>query len=723
MTIESGHKDIRNLIIGDNAQFHIPIYQRTYTWEAKKGGQVEKLINDIIEFSREYKEDAKVEYYIGNIIVKNQTRAFQPERVVIDGQQRITTTILLLCAIRDVYLNKIKTPEALQAAKNIARALFSDNDGLIKLKLNNMEHQNTLRTLLTGAIDTITATDKYTRYWDNYQYLYKKLSSMEPEGFQYFVDTLDRIKVVIIFLDDAQDENSVFESINSLGKPLSGSDLIKNFLFTFKNYQCSHNEEKVLTDIYTRNFESLFSAENDVETQLEIFFRQYIALKTSELVNQDPKVIYYSFKKLVGDIGGFEECKDLIKDITKWGIIFQTIRANSNKDIRQNYIGYLKSSFLTYATLLMDIVEKCSRIENGTVVVKDEDKLMLNETLRKVVAYDVCRLLGGFPAKQITRFTPTIPKRLKSENPDYHRNYAAAFEKLVTSAPEGYGQPSLNKLRRTVVDIDLYNRMKKQVLRFLVLMENEGKKELLSFEKDLKGCEIEHIMPQTMTPEWQISKEDHERYLHTLGNLSITFNNQGLSNKSFTEKKEILQRQSRINLNQLLLNYDTFDKSAICDRSLKLLNMFAKAYGLEDSPDVEVAEALDTEEISIFEAGDPTSRKLQYAVFFDERLAIRSVTQLYEAVFRRLFSLRPELFFSTDVGAQIKLTEIGMKKIVIQPVSVDDAYVIEACLNSRGKFDRIKCALSVFGFEDKLRIKYAQQINQIDSDVLLAELD
>ncbi|KAF0187983.1 MAG: hypothetical protein FD168_2094 [Desulfobulbaceae bacterium] len=151
--------------------------------------------------------------------------------------------------------------------------------------------------------------------------------------------------------------------------------------------------------------------------------------------------------------------------------------------------------------------------------------------------------------------------------------------------------------------------------------------------------------------------------------------------------------------------------------------MFAKAYGLEDSPDTEVGEAIDAEEINIFEAGDPTSRKLQYAVFFDERLAIRSVSQLYEAVFRRLFSLRPELFFSTDVGAQIKLTEIGMKKIVIQPASVADAYVIEACLNSRGKFDRIKYALSVFGFEDKLRVKYAQQIKLIDSDVLLAELD
>lgn len=122
MTIEAGHKDIRSLIMGDNAQFHIPIYQRTYSWEAKV--QVEKLIEDIIEFGREYKENTKAEYYIGNVIVKNQVRAFQQERVVIDGQQRITTTILILCAIRDVYVKKIKSDEAKQAARNIGRAFF-----------------------------------------------------------------------------------------------------------------------------------------------------------------------------------------------------------------------------------------------------------------------------------------------------------------------------------------------------------------------------------------------------------------------------------------------------------------------------------------------------------------------------------------------------------------------------------------------------------------------
>jgi len=215
----------------------------------------------------------------------------------------------MLCAIRDIY-KKRKTVEARQAARSIEKALFSEDDGEIKLKLNNMEYQNTLTTLLRGNIETITPSDKATNYWENYHHIYSKIDRMDEANFESFVDTLDRVKVVVIFLDEAQDENSVFESINSLGKPLSGSDLIKNFLFTFKNYQCTSNEEALLTDIYTKNFESLFSKEKEIEKEIETFFREYIALKTYELVNQDPKVIYYSFKKMVGDIDGFDECKN-----------------------------------------------------------------------------------------------------------------------------------------------------------------------------------------------------------------------------------------------------------------------------------------------------------------------------------------------------------------------------------------------------------------------------
>jgi uncharacterized protein with ParB-like and HNH nuclease domain len=580
MTIDAKHTNIRSLIMDDTlSQFHIPIYQRNYTWDAYE--QVDKLIKDIIEFGKEYKENKNTDYYIGNIIVKNQHRPFMIERIVIDGQQRITTTILMLCAIRDIYLKK-NTEESRRSAKRIAKALFSEEDEELKLKLNNMEHQKTLESILTGSVNTISSTEKKTNYWKNYQHIYKELDKMEEEEFNNFVTILDRVKVVIIVLDDNQDENSVFESINAHGKHLSGPDLIKNFLFTFKNYKCSRQEEKTLTDIYTKKFESLFFCDKPqlIEERLQKFFREYIALKIQKKVNDDPKVIYYSFKKLVGDIREFNECKELIDDITKWGIIYQILLNGSHADIDKNHLEYLRPNFLTYATLLMDIVEKYSYIEEDDLIVKDKHRL--NEALKKVVVYDVCRLLGDMPIKEITRFIPTIPKKLERENKEYYQDYAKAFESLVTSTLEGYKQPKTSLLKRRVIDTNVYKKTK-QTLRFLILIENIGKKELLSYEQDSKGCQIEHIMPQSLPATgWDgISESNHEKYLHTLGNLSITFDNQSLSNKSFLEKKKILAEKSRINLNQGLLKYEKFDEISIEARSLELLDLFVNAYGLK----------------------------------------------------------------------------------------------------------------------------------------------
>ena len=91
-------------------------------------------------------------------------------------------------------------------------------------------------------------------------------------------------------------------------------------------------------------------------------------------------------------------------------------------------------------------------------------------------------------------------------------------------------------------------------------------------------------MPQTLNGQWSgISEAAHQQYLHTLGNLSITFDNQGLSNKGFSEKKRLLAEKSRIRLNQMLIDYEVFDESAIKDRAHKILERFFKGYGIQKS--------------------------------------------------------------------------------------------------------------------------------------------
>lgn len=576
MAIQTDHKDIINLIMGDLTQFHIPIYQRTYTWEADK--EVDKLLDDIIEFGEEYKDNTRAEYYIGNVIVKNQTRGLITERLVIDGQQRITTSILMLCAIRDIYLNKYSTEVGKAAANSINKSLYSNDGAEVKLKINNMVNQQALSSLLSGSLDTASYADKQTRYVKNYNHIHKRLSRMEKEKFEGFLDLLRRVKVVIIFLDEDQDENSVFESINSSGKPLAGSDLIKNYIFTFKNYECSHECEQKLTNLFTKTFEELFKDEKEVEVEIESFYRSYIAIKTKWLVKKEPKIIYYSFKKLIGEITSVDMCKEVIRDISDWALIYQTIRHRDHPDINSNYLGYLRTSFGIYVTLLMEVLNHHSHIEYNEIIL--DDKTGFNDVLKCIVAYDASRFIANYPTGELARFIPMVFSRISSDDFIEYEGYAHKFIALVSGTKEGYKLPELDTLKKSVLVNNLYIRKGKTLKKLLVLIENIGKNEVLNYEQDLKKAQIEHVMPQTLaTGLWtDISIVDHEQYLHTLGNLTLTFDNQKLSNMEFSEKKKILLERSRIKMNQELANYDEFDIERIKFRANNLLNLFVLEY-------------------------------------------------------------------------------------------------------------------------------------------------
>ncbi|MEI6639770.1 MAG: DUF262 domain-containing HNH endonuclease family protein [Chlorobium sp.] len=572
MAIQADHKDIINLIMGDLTQFHIPIYQRTYTWDADK--QVDKLLDDIKDFGEEYKDNKRAEYYIGNVIVKNQTRGLITERVVIDGQQRITTSILILCAIRDIYNQKFSSNDGARVAHEIHKHLYSQDGTEIKLKLNNMENQQALTNLLSGSLMTISFADKQTKYFKNYEHIYKRISRMDEDTFHGFLGLLRRVKVVIIFLDEDQDENSVFESINSLGKPLAGSDLIKNYLFTFKNYECSHQSEIELTNLYTRTFEVLFKDEENVEQELEQFFRAYIAIKKQWLFKSDPKVLYYEFKKIIGEITSIDRLKEIICDLAKWALIYQTVRVKKHPDINFNYINYLRTTFAVYSTLMMKFLEHYSHIESNELII--DNPLEFEKAIKSLVAYDASRFLANYPRGEVVRFIPMVFNRLNSNEFSALSGYGDRFLSFVSNAEEGYRLPSIKVLKESVISNDLYSRKLQHIKRFLILLENIGKNELLDYEKDLKKAQVEHIIPQNPVPgQWtSISFDDHEKYLHTLGNLTLTFDNQSLSNKVFADKKKILIERSRIKLNNDLLKYDDFNVKAIESRAESMLRSF-----------------------------------------------------------------------------------------------------------------------------------------------------
>jgi hypothetical protein len=127
-------------------------------------------------------------------------------------------------------------------------------------------------------------------------------------------------------------------------------------------------------------------------------------------------------------------------------------------------------------------------------------------------------------------------------------------------------------------------------------------------------------------------------------------------------------------------------------------------------PGINIDQSQESYEVSIFEADDPKFKKLEYAVFFDEKIEVREVAKLYSEVIKRLFELQPETFFTTELAEKIGLTKNPIPGSPRQAVAINETYFIEGNIDNKSKFDRIKLALTLLNLEDELIIKYADEI-------------
>ena len=123
------------------------------------------------------------------------------------------------------------------------------------------------------------------------------------------------------------------------------------------------------------------------------------------------------------------------------------------------------------------------------------------------------------------------------------------------------------------------------------------------------------------------------------------------------------------------------------------------------APSVEAAEDTSLDEVNIFDAEEPRFKELEYAVFFENKFFVSQVAKLYVEISRQLIDLQPEAFHGTKLGERIQLTDGEL--ILRQPLRVSDRHFVEGNIDTMGKFDRIKHALTELGIEDELSIKYA----------------
>lgn len=549
-------------ILNGNKQFLIPVYQRYYSWETE---QCSRLWNDIVDMQKKDKDG----HFVGSIV--NIAEQAMPTGVqkymIIDGQQRLTTLSLLLIALRD-YAEE--HPEDGTNARRIDNMLlkneYEDGDERYKLLLTETD-----RELLKSLVEKKPISDpSLSRILSNYNFFVRKIANKELQPKDVY-EAIGRLQIVNITLDrNVDDAQAIFESLNSTGKELSESDLIRNYVLM----GLEPSEQRYVYEHMWRPMELLFDYEKQ-DTVMDRFFRDYLTMKTTRI----PKIdrVYEGFKAYHLNCE-FSTIRELCADLLTYATYY------TNMVFRRSDKPVLKSLYSDIGDLRMEVAFPfLLKVHNDcTEGVITEDDLI--EIIKMCISYVFRRSICDIPPNSLNKTFATLRNKIK---PYDYMNSIKAFFVLRDDYKEF---PDDEKFEKAFVSRDIYNMRSRNFI--LSHLENYGNKAPIIIE----NYTIEHIMPQNSNPrdEWKTMlganwKEIQKTYLHTIGNLTLTAYNSEMSDNPFMVKMDMEGgfKESALRLNAYLVKLTEWNEQHIKERAKLLAE---KAEQIWTYPEITAAE-------------------------------------------------------------------------------------------------------------------------------------
>ena len=555
-----------NKLLNTSRQFIVPIFQRNYSWQKS---QYEQLWFDILRASK-FKE--KQNHFIGSIVyIDMGTPAGRPQQLLlIDGQQRLTTISILLCAIKD-YVQKFNLETKLINLAKIKNQFLYNSDEIdedrYKLLLN-VQDKETYIKLIDNTIFTVNKPA--TNIIKCYEFFYERIEDFIKQHGQIdeIYAGIFKLSLVSISLDkDSDNPQMIFESMNSTGKDLSQTDLLRNYLLM----DLTPEKQTRLYKTYWKPMEELFDEDiykNDVN-KFDYFIRDFLTLKRDTGYICKINNVYENFKRyyLDNNCEKFAVLKDLFT-YAKYYACIDLLQENDD-ELKLYWQEFKKLDSHVVYPFLLKLYDDYSR----QILIKEDFK----KILQVVISYLWRRAICEIPTNSLSKTFATLYQAVDKE--DYVNSIIKAF--VFKSSYKRF--PSDYEVREKLQTKDIYHfRLRKYLLEAL---ENYYHKEPIDL--NTANYTIEHIMPQNIEhnlswqqmlgEDWQ---EVHSLYLHTLGNLTITGYNAEMSNKSFVEKVngESGFKHSHLKLNESIAQCDVWNKKAIQRRTNILTDIILKIW-------------------------------------------------------------------------------------------------------------------------------------------------
>lgn len=537
-------------------QFAIPVYQRPYSW---KIDQCKQFWKDIIDAGR-----TEQSHFIGSIVYIEEAKgtATNPApKMVIDGQQRLTTMMLLLEALArhlpdDYSERESSMPKHLR--HYYLRNEVETGNTRYKLLLSKTD-KDTLCALLDQI--PLPATSS-VRIEENFQFFQNAIT--KTKDFGTILDGLNRLLVVEIALETGKDNPQlIFESLNSTGLRLSQADLIRNYLLM----GLPQGEQKQLYEGYWWPMENDFG-QDAYQSYFDFFMRDYLSLRTGQTPTM--ALIYETFKGRVQRADIAPTVKDIHKTASRYTRL--ALGHEPSHTLRPIFANIALLVQVAWPFLL-----KVYEDYDANIITEND----FVEIASMVENYVFRRAICELPPNSLDKTFTSILRQAtlsKVDSTDYVASVKAAF--LLLKDKRRF--PRDDEFMDALLTRNLYKS--KIAHYFLCKLERHlsGKE-----QADLSTCTIEHIMPQSITYSWQAElgetwQEVHEKYLHTAGNLTLTGYNAEYGNRPFAAKRDDVKgyKHSIFSLSRSLCEVAQWNEMAICNRATMLAHEAVKVWPL-----------------------------------------------------------------------------------------------------------------------------------------------
>lgn len=670
-----------------DTQFVIPVYQRNYDWTQ---AQCRQLLDDIVSVGS---NDTNSSHFIGSVVFIHDdvySSSAVRELSIIDGQQRLTTVTLLYIAILNLARDMGNTDLVSRIQGTYLINQYAE--GSAKLKLKPTENNNAaLQFLLRN--DSNEVFKEYSRLIENYRYFRSRLSKDNIDVVQR---GLNKLIFVEISLERTKDDpQKIFESLNSTGLDLSQSDLIRNYILM----GLKQNEQINIYENYWKYIESQATQTDANFNRVSDFIRDFLTFENREIPNKNK--VYLEYKKKYPHTSMDALITTLGKMKRYVGYYHKLINPSSEPDreIRQQLYMIHKLEVNVAFPFLLEV---WNDFETGVI-----EKKVLIEILELVQSFVWRRFIVGLPTNALNKiFMRLYEDVIPTE-------YIASLQRSLIRKRATQRFPRDQEVIDTLKERDMYGIQSRNRNYFMERLENFENREAVKID-DNPDITVEHIFPQNPESRWrsELLPEEYnqmkDKYLNTIANLTLSGNNGKLGNKYFTEKRDMNENGgeqgyifSRLWLNRYLASQNKWGVSQIEERFNLISERFLKIWKF---PNVLLADNDVYSEINIFDAEEPTGKKLDYVIFMDQKIEVKNVTDMYIRIIRLLFELNPEAFVNTQIYEKLNIS--GDRERFRDPISLGDSYFFEQNIASKVKFDRLKHVLTILGLEDELLIKY-----------------